>query len=191
MTFEWRTQESRRCDLDVSGVGVSYNRDMLGNLVNLAIAVASLFFRSHFVVRGDSMEPALRDGDLVHSVPRALLARGIRRGSIVVADARWGLDRIVIKRVAALPGEWVDVASDGAVFVYGRPEEHPPGVTGRICGERVQRGPAIGWVCGDDEYFLVGDNSVESADSRRLGPVGATDIIGCVWLRVPGHLIRR
>ena len=172
-------------------MGVSYNRDMLGNPVNLAIAVASLLFRSHFVVRGDSMEPALRDGDLVHSVPRGLLARGIRRGSIVVADTRWVLDRIVIKRVAALPGEWVDVASDGAVSVYGRPEEHPPGVAGRICGETGQRGPGVGWVCGDDEYFLVGDNSAQSADSRRLGPVRAADIIGCVWLRVPVRLIRR
>ena len=164
---------------------------MLGNLVNLAITVTSLLFRSHFAVRGDSMEPALRDGDLVHSVPRALLARGIRRGSIVVADTRWGLDRIVIKRVAALPGEWVDVASDGAVSVYGRSEQHPPGVTRRMCGETWPRGPGIGWVCGDDEYFLIGDNSAQSTDSRRFGPVRATDIIGWVWLTVPGHLIRR
>ena len=139
MTFEWRTQESRRCDLDVSGVGVSYNRDMLGNLVNLAIAVASLFFRSHFVVRGDSMEPALRDGDLVHSVPRALLVRGLRRGSIVVADTRWGLDRIVIKRVAALPGEWVDVASDGAVFVGV-----PRSIRRVLPGVSVVRGCSVG-----------------------------------------------
>ncbi|MFQ5471820.1 MAG: S26 family signal peptidase [Dehalococcoidia bacterium] len=35
---------------------------------------------------------------------------------------------------------------------------------------------------GEDEYWLVGDASEFSTDSRQLGPVGSGDIVGRAWV---------
>jgi type IV secretory pathway protease TraF len=70
--------------------------------------------------------------------------------------------------------------------------EHPlrPGfemvkrVTG-LPGDQVD-----GVVLGPDQYWVVGDRSVESTDSRTFGPVSAALFRGTIWLRYwpPGRL---
>ncbi len=138
-------------------------------------AVGALLLRSHFVVWGDSMAPALHHGDVVHCIPARLSLARIRRGSLVVAISPGRAERIVIKRVAALPGERVQIRDDGFIAI-AEPSAVPSD---------------SGWTCAASEYFLIGDNLAQSSDSRRYGPVGAGDIIGCVWLTVPAHRWRR
>jgi len=36
---------------------------------------------------------------------------------------------------------------------------------------------------GEDEYFVMGDNRTNSLDSRQLGPINKSYIIGRVWFR--------
>ena len=72
------------------------------------------FIAGRVVVEGDSMAPALRAGD------RLLILRALRlhRGDVVaVRDPRLP-SRVLVKRVAAVPGEAVTVA--GAVLRAGR-----------------------------------------------------------------------
>ena len=127
-------------------------------------------------VVGDSMLPALADGQYV------LLCRGPphrnrpRRGDIVVLRHQAWRHQTYIKRVVGLPNE--DLRLDnGRVYVDGvRLEEtylRCPGSLGRA-GE---------WWMGSDEYFVMGDNRLNSQDSRAFGPVAATQIVGRVWLR--------
>ena len=137
------------------------NVAMVGRAAALVRAAAALLFHSHFVVRGNSMAPTLRDGDLVHTIPIALRWASLRRGSIVVADAPWAPGQITIKRVVALPGDSEVAGMAESVFVD------------------------------DGEFFLIGDNRSEAVDSRRYGPVPAGDIIGLVWLTMPAHRWRR
>ncbi len=40
-----------------------------------------------------------------------------------------------------------------------------------------------GRTLGQDEYWVVGDNSAESTDSHAFGPVGMRDLMGRVWVR--------
>ena len=40
------------------------------------------------------------------------------------------------------------------------------------------------WRLGDDEYFLLGDASSESLDSRRFGPVSRHELLGPVRVRL-------
>lgn len=149
--------------------------------------VLHLVFRSLFLVRGDSMWPTLRDGDLIHARRGSTEDDGYARGAVVVAEIRApygeGASITSVKRVVGLPGELVRVDDDGAVRVEDGTLEEP-----YLTPEaRAAPGPGLSWLCDDDEYFLMGDNRVDSADSRRYGPVPAADIVGRIRLRWPTH----
>ena len=159
----------------------------LAGIRSAGIGVLRVQFRSLFLVRGDSMRPTLRDGDLMHV--RRLSSKGARyrRGSIVVAEmpSPSGDDSLLtnVKRVVGLPGELVRVGSGGAVSIEGislsEPYLEPE--------EQFAPGPGLLWLCDDDAYFLMGDNRADSWDSRRFGPVPASNIVGRMWLRLPTH----
>lgn len=150
-------------------------------MTNLAGALAALLLRAHFVVRGDSMAPALRDGDIVYAIPRRLLRRPLRRGDIVVARNPMGTPDIIIKRIAGLPGDWIECGADGAVVV--NPDwPRSDGAGGAAA--------SVTWWCDGDEFFLIGDNRAKSVDSRKYGPLSERAIIGRVWLIAPAHRLR-
>ena len=65
-------------------------------------------------IYGSSMAPTLSDGDIVVSVKGG----EYERGDVV---AFWFNNKILVKRVVALPGEWVDIDADGTVSVNGEP----------------------------------------------------------------------
>ena len=142
---------------------------------------------SLFLVRGDSMTPTLRSGDLIHVRPTSAMRSNLERGSVVVAEMRAPEveNRLVasVKRVVGLPGELVRIQDDGAVRIDDETLEEP-----YLAPEaRMLAGPGLTWLCDDDEYFLIGDNRADSADSRRYGPVPVSSIVGAMWLRLPTH----
>lgn len=152
-----------------------------------------MLHQSLFLVRGGSMSPALRDGDLALLAPGFCRSGGYGRGSVVVARMpAWGAAggvrnpffQIVVKRVVGLPGEHVRVGSDGAVSIDDERLWEPY----LAAGAAAAGGGELSWLCGDDEYFLMGDNRGDSGDGRRFGPTPADDIIGRVWLKLPTHL---
>ena len=154
---------------------------------NAGINVPRALFRSPYLVRGDSMSPTLRDGDLIHV--RRVSGEGAcyRRGSIVVAEtpslSRGDSLLTNVKRVVGLPGELVRVGKDGAVSVEGISLAEPY----LAVGSQAASGPGLLWLCDDDAYFLMGDNRADSWDSRRFGPVPSANIVGAMWLRLPTH----
>lgn len=162
----------------------AYNSSVLQRMTGLAHALAALLARSHFVVRGNSMSPTLRDGDIVYAPPYRLMRRPLRRGDIVVARGPANSPDIIIKRISGLPGDWIECAADdgAAAAVIAHPE--PPPAAGRPA-------PATVWPCDADEFFLTGDNRAESADSRKYGPLPKKAIIGRVCLIAPTHRLRR
>ena len=103
--------------------------------------------------------------------------RNIRRGDVVILvrpEPSW--DKI-IKRVVGLPDESIMI-DGGQLYVddlLAYPNYIPAGPDGKISGR---------WWNGPDEYFVLGDNSAHSRDSRAFGPVPYERIIGRVWLRV-------
>ena len=158
----------------------------LAGIRNAGIGVLRVQFRSLYLVRGDSMRPTLRDGDLIHVRRASGKGASYRRGSIVVAETpspRRGNSLLInVKRVVGLPGELVRVGNDGAVSVEGSPLSEP-----YLVGAPAAPGPGLSWLCDDDAYFLMGDNRADSWDSRRFGPIPASSIVGKMWLRLPTH----
>lgn len=121
---------------------------------------------------GAGMSPALDDGDRVFV---SKMVGELRRGDIVIFYHPLDSSKSYIKRVVGLPGETLALRG-GKTFVNGQPLEEP------YLDPRLNEAP------GDyepvrlraDEYFVMGDNRDNSADSRHLGPVHKSRIYGKV-----------
>lgn len=140
-------------------------------LIGVLAVVFHLFFELSVVVSG-SMSPTLRgesveEGDWVLAETITYGLRGPRRWELVAFHNSEGLP--VMKRVAGLPGERVAL-KDGVVIANDTPVARPrslEGVSYLACG-RLRGGRNVS--CGEG-YFLLGDDSRDSWDSRFEGPV--------------------
>lgn len=130
-----------------------------------------LFILTLFFVRGASMLPSFKDGQLL-AVERISLRFGApSRGDVVVLrfpgrEAEW-----FIKRIIGLPGERLSI-KDGKVSIDGRRLIEPY----LEAGTRTE--PASEVVLGLGEYYVLGDNRENSNDSRAWGPLPRKNIIG-------------
>ncbi len=145
---------------------------VLGTVLILAI-ISSFVFNSYYTfyrVNGSSMEPALKDGEIY------LVSKGkksINRGDIIVFRVE-NEEPPYIKRVIALPGEKVAIF-DNTVFINGRmlsePYVQPPYLD-------IQDVEEI--TVPEGHYYVLGDDRVESRDTRHFGPVPQENIIGTI-----------
>jgi len=138
-------------------------------LVLLLVIIAVVFVRglgTFLVVDGMSMLPTFSPNDVVHARP---MHAEVQRGDVVIiADDRG--DEI-IKRIIALPGECVTLYR-GFVYINRRrlAEPYLPKFTYTYQRDQQTEKP-MSWLLADDEYFVLGDNRLHSADSRHYGPV--------------------
>lgn len=104
-----------------------------------------------------SMENTLNIGDglLIDSISYKIT--GIHRGDIMVFK-REGDDFLLIKRVIGLPGETIE-GKDGYVYIGGNKLNET--YVSDLLNEDF--GP---YTIPDKEYFMMGDNRLDSADSR-------------------------
>ena len=174
-------------------------------LALIALVVAFLlktFVAQAFYIPSRSMEPQLHIGDRVIVSKLAYRFHDPRRGDIVVFPSPddhsvddsalpvrvirgifegVGLTKpqkeILIKRVIGLPGETVE-GRDGHVFVDGRlliEPYLPPGVTtDAFEPTTIPKG----------ELWVMGDNRGDSRDSRFIGPITESSVIGRAIVKV-------
>ena len=146
-----------------------------------------------FVVRGDSMQPALAGNQYVLISRMAYLLKSPTRGDVVVLRNPWQPRTKYIKRIVALPGEHVRMEG-GLVFVDARPLEEPylhDGLVGEadhddsagVETDEHGKVPLTEWYLDEDEYFVLGDNRANSDDSRSFGPLHRSLIVGRSWVR--------
>lgn len=118
-------------------------------------------------VEGFSMEPALHDGQIVTAAPVDLSE--MRRGDLVLYEHDTST---YLKRLIGLPGESIAI-HDGQVFINGAALEEP-----YISKPAAYEQPLI--TLGADEYYVLGDNRNNSADSHAYGPISGESIKGRV-----------
>lgn len=132
-------------------------------------------------VYGASMEPALKDGDIMLVDKLSYRFSQPERFDVIVFSYRYQKGRYYTKRIIGLPGETVQI-KDGAVFIDGER------LTDDVSTEWIKKsGRADEPVkLGEDEYFVLGDNRNYSSDSRDIdvGNIKQDDIIGKIWLKV-------
>jgi len=139
----------------------------------LLLAVASvLFFR--FVclpvrVRGSSMEPTFKNGELHAACLLQHAWRAPQRGEVVVISMS-GTKAFYLKRILALPGE--RIAFDrGTLLINDRPQPEPylHGTGTWTMAEMMVP---------DGEYFVAGDNRSIPIERHTLGTVNRKMILG-------------
>ena len=127
-------------------------------------------------VASASMEPTYAAGDVLLISRRPPQVADLDRGDLVVFEPPSG--ERTIKRVVGLPGEEV-VILDGVLHVDGRPVREP-WVDHRTVDGYYTRTFAVP----PDHVFVLGDNRLNSIDSRDYGPVPAQDLLGRVITRL-------
>lgn len=158
-------------------------RQLIHCLLALMVAYGSYFvFSTYFIqsvrVTGSSMLPTLRDTQHCFLNRWIFLVRSPRPGDVVVLrdPADQGL---AVKRVIAVEGDTVTVQTRGEVLLNGRKLQEPY----LLAGTPTFPAPHLReqtLVCGKGEFVVMGDNRMNSADSRNYGPVPRGNILGLV-----------
>ena len=125
-------------------------------------------------ILGSSMSDTLNDGEIV-----VALHRNLKQGDII---AFYYNNTILIKRVIATEGQWVNLDEDGTVYVDGEPLKEDY-ITEKAFGETNIELP---YQVPDARYFVMGDHRAISIDSRNtaVGCVSDEMIIGRIFFRV-------
>lgn len=125
-------------------------------------------------INGDSMAPALQNGDwVVVALDRDYLPV---RGDIVIY--RRPIPYFV-KRVAAVGGETVEIRA-GRVSVDGQPLTTPPFDSSRYVAVGGYAGAGNPYRVPAGDYFVLGDLGTNQGDSRFVGGIPRTAIVGVV-----------
>lgn len=162
------------------------------------------FLVEAYKIPSGSMEPTLNGDEAFMQGDRVLAVKAIdhfrepQRGDIVVFLSverernKAGVfeERRLVKRLVGLPGETLQIL-DGVLWVDGKRVEDPP-----IFRELRYTDHGLGYrlvqpyVVPQGHYFMLGDNSGHSKDSRYWGPLPKDHVLGralFTWWK-PGNI---
>ena len=126
-------------------------------------------------IEGTSMEPTLVNGDIV------LLTKTTAFGRGDICGFAWN-NKILIKRVIGIPGDWIEIDTDGTVYLNGEKLDEP-------YAEQIAFGECdleFPFQVPQEQYFVLGDMRESSIDSRNtlVGCVENEQIIGKIFFRI-------
>ena len=140
----------------------------------IAVLIATLLMPV-LQIYGTSMSPTLYDGDIIATIKTT----EFEQGDVV---AFYYNNKILVKRVIAMSGEWVDMDEDGNVYVNDVLLDEPYLVE-RAVGECDIKLP---YQVPENRIFVMGDHRSVSVDSRSttVGCVAEEQLVGKLVFRV-------
>lgn len=140
----------------------------------IAVLIATLLMPV-LQIYGTSMSPTLYDGDIIATIKTT----EFQQGDVV---AFYYNNKILVKRVIAMSGEWVDMDEDGNVYVNDVLLDEPYLVE-RAVGECDIKLP---YQVPENRIFVMGDHRSVSVDSRSttVGCVAEEQLVGRLLFRV-------
>lgn len=158
----------------------NYRKTLRGTIaVLIVVAAVSVLVATLWMpvlqIYGKSMNPTLENGQIVVSVK----TNDLKTGEVV---AFWQGNKLLVKRVIAGPGQWVDISADGTVSVDGEElmedylDEKSLGHCDIELPHQVE----------ESHWFLMGDNREASVDSRTetIGDISKDQIEGKIVFRI-------
>ena len=126
-------------------------------------------------IEGTSMEPTLVNGDIVLLAKTSAFDRGD------ICGFAWN-NKILIKRVIGVPGDWIEIDTDGTVYLNGEKLDEP-------YAEQIAFGECdleFPFQVPQEQFFVLGDMRESSIDSRNtlVGCVETDQIIGKIFFRI-------
>ena len=126
-------------------------------------------------IEGTSMEPTLTNGDIVLLTKTTAFDRGD------ICGIAWN-NKILIKRVIGTPGDWIEIDTDGTVYLNGEKLDEP-------YAQQIAFGECdleFPYQVPQEQYFVLGDMRESSIDSRNtlVGCVENEQIIGKIFFRI-------
>lgn len=154
----------------------------LGIIALIIVLPFRLYIATPFQVSGSSMSPTFGSGDYLIVDRLSYDLEAPTRGDVVVFEFPKDPSKYFIKRLIAFPEEKVTIRGSqvsittktGEIITLEEPYIAPENASS----------DALTLTLGPEEYFVLGDNRIASADSRVWGPVPREDIIGRVFLRL-------
>lgn len=178
--LEYPTLEQMEAEIKRRTFARSYGSALRGTLYSLAVVAAiailvATLWMPVLQITGASMEPTLVDGQFVVSIKND----DFQPGEIA---AFYYNNKILVKRVIAEQGDWVDIDVDGNVYVNGI-LLHEPYLTKKALGECTIELP---YQVPDGKVFVMGDDRAISLDSRTtaVGCISKEQVLGQVVFRV-------
>ncbi|MDD5710874.1 MAG: signal peptidase I [Candidatus Colwellbacteria bacterium] len=142
----------------------------------VSIYITYAFIAQPFRVEGSSMEPNFSSGDYLIVDEISYQFKNPGRGEVIVLRNPTNNSEFFIKRIVGLPGEEV-VIRGSKVYIDGDPIEEGYLPEGLALKEDYV------FQLNDDQYFVMGDNRLQSYDSRSWGPLLRDGIVGVVRVR--------
>ena len=145
----------------------NFRKTIIATINSLIVVAAvsvlvSLLFLPVLRVTGTSMTPTLYNDELVICNKRS----NYEQGDMI---AFYFNNKILLKRVIGLPGDWIEITEDGTVFVNGEELEEPY-IDEKALGECDIEFP---YQVPESRIFVMGDHRTTSVDSR-------TSMVGCI-----------
>lgn len=151
--------------------------DSVKYVIGIILIIAFLMYVATLQqVVGPSMQSTLNNDDLLILNKAVYKLREPKRGEVISFE--YSGTKYLIKRIIGLPGESIEIKNN-ILYIDGKPFEEE-----YIDPSMTMKDYKLEGVIPNDSYFVMGDNRINSMDSRDFGPIKKSDIIGKVFIRI-------
>lgn len=150
----------------------------------LAVVIRGFIFTT-VKVKGPSMEPNYKHGQIVVAEKISLFFSGPKQGDVVACTYGSNDGELIIKRVIGMPGDIIDIFDNGSELEV---EINGSTIDEDYIKEGMQQPGDIEYpyTVPDGCYFVMGDNRNLSTDSRftNIGAIAKDEIKGKVIFKI-------